>query len=208
MPFMMNLPNQLTLLRILLTPVFVFFFFIDDPVMKTVSFFVFTIASLTDWYDGYFARKTGNVSQWGRFLDPLADKILISSAFIGFSVIGMAPTWMVLIIVIRDFLITILRSYAIMKGRPIVTHVIAKAKTVGQFVVLFLVFLIHLIRIWNLAGMEQVLAWIDRTRLVNVLMLLVTGVTVFTGLLYLVQNRSHLRHMTSDVARWIASIRS
>ena len=208
MPFMMSLPNQLTLLRILLTPVFVLFFFIDDPVMKTVSFFVFTVASLTDWYDGYFARKTGNVSQWGKFLDPLADKILISSAFIGFSVIGMAPAWMVLVIVVRDFLITILRSYAIMKGCPIVTHIIAKAKTVGQFVVLFLLFFLHLIRIWNMKGLEPILAWADRTRLVTSVMLVVTGLTVFTGLLYLVQNRSHLRHMGSDVIRWITSIRS
>ena len=127
----MNLPNQLTILRIILTPVFVFLLFIEGSVFKYCSLIVFVLASLTDWYDGYAARKFGEITMWGQFLDPLADKILVSSGFICFSILGYTPAWMVLIIVGRDFLITGLRSYAILKGQPIHTNFFAKCKTSG-----------------------------------------------------------------------------
>ena len=91
----MSLPNQLTILRILLTPVFVFLLFFDSMATRIGSMVIFTIAALTDWYDGYAARKTGGITMWGQFLDPLADKILVSSGFICFSILGYIPVWMV-----------------------------------------------------------------------------------------------------------------
>jgi CDP-diacylglycerol---glycerol-3-phosphate 3-phosphatidyltransferase len=82
----MTLPNQLTILRIFLTPVFVALFLSENVFLKQLSVPVYIVAALTDWYDGWFARKFGYMTKWGRFLDPLADKILTSSAFIAFCV--------------------------------------------------------------------------------------------------------------------------
>src|SRR3990172_4875388 len=98
-------PNQLTLLRILLTPVFVYFLFSDKPIDKQIALGIFIIAAITDWYDGYVARRWGYITRWGKFLDPLADKVLTSAAFFSFVVIGYAELWMVLIIFILYFFI-------------------------------------------------------------------------------------------------------
>ena len=184
----MTLPNQLTLLRILLTPIFVLLLFIDSTTSKIASFLVFIMASLTDWYDGYTARKSGDVTMWGQFLDPLADKILISSAFICFSILGYVKTWMVLVIVIRDFLITGLRSYAVIKGKPIVPTLFAKAKTFGQFGILFFIFILHL------------LSW-QKPNLTFALMVIITLLTVVSGMAYLFNNRAHLREMAAQIRR-------
>ncbi len=198
----MTLPNQLTLLRILLTPVFVFLLFFDSGTARIGAFFVFVIASLTDWYDGYTARKSGAVSMWGKFLDPLADKILVSSALICFSVLGYIPGWMVLIIVTRDLLITILRSYAILKNRPIVTNFFAKAKTFSQFVLIYLIFLLHLLRFSPFEPRwRSLIHWIEMTRLFYATMCVITLFTVVSGLIYIVVNRSHIREMGSDIIR-------
>ena len=196
----MNLPTQLTLLRILLTPVFVLFLFLGGSLARIISFVVFTIASLTDWYDGYTARRYGDVSMWGRFLDPLADKILVSSGLICFSVIGYIPAWMILIIVIRDFFITGLRSYAIIKGIPIVTSLLAKTKTFCQFGAIYFIFIYHMFTgskyddtVW--IGFR----WIHETNFIYHMMFVITLFTIISGLFYLTGNRSHLKQMASDI---------
>ncbi|OYV87919.1 MAG: CDP-diacylglycerol--glycerol-3-phosphate 3-phosphatidyltransferase, partial [Ignavibacteriae bacterium 37-53-5] len=97
----MTLPNQLTILRILLTPIFVALFISERLILKQVSVLVFAIAALTDWYDGWVARKLGKVTRWGIFLDPLADKVLTSAAFIAFAWLGLVQWWMVWVIVVR-----------------------------------------------------------------------------------------------------------
>lgn len=106
----MILPNQLTVLRIILTPVFVYLFLMDDPVLKQISLGVFILAAITDWYDGWLARKFNYITAWGKFLDPLADKILTSSAFFAFVFLGVLPLWMVIVIAARDFFVTFLRD--------------------------------------------------------------------------------------------------
>ena len=89
----MILPNQLTILRIVLTPVFLYLFISDDLLMKQISLVVFLVAALSDWYDGWLARKFNYITEWGKFMDPLADKILTSAAFIGFSLVGLLWSW-------------------------------------------------------------------------------------------------------------------
>ncbi|MBI4535095.1 MAG: CDP-alcohol phosphatidyltransferase family protein, partial [Ignavibacteriae bacterium] len=84
----LNLPNQLTLLRVVLTPVFVVMLLSTSSLQKQISLVVFIIAALTDWYDGWVARKLGYISRWGKFLDPLADKILSSSALLAYVYLG------------------------------------------------------------------------------------------------------------------------
>src|SRR6188472_3545632 len=122
----MSFPNQLSLLRIILAPVFLFLFLSEDPFSKKISLVVFFVAVLTDWYDGWHARKFGQVSKVGIFLDPLADKILTSCAFIGFYIIGIMPLWMVIVIVVRDITMTVLRSIQELKGKTMKTSFIAK----------------------------------------------------------------------------------
>ncbi|MCJ7813336.1 CDP-diacylglycerol--glycerol-3-phosphate 3-phosphatidyltransferase [bacterium] len=194
----MNLPTQLTLLRILLTPVFVLFLFFGGPVSRIISFIVFTVAALTDWYDGYTARKFCNVSMWGKFLDPLADKILVSSGFICFSVMGYIPAWMVLIIVVRDFFITGLRSYAVIKGMPIVTSLIAKTKTFCQFGAIYIIFIYHLFTGGRYDDVWIVFRRIHEMNLIYAMMVIITFLTLLSGFFYLTGNRSHLKQMASD----------
>lgn len=195
----MNLPNQLTLLRILLSPVFLFLLFIDRTGSQIAAFIVFIIASLTDWYDGYAARKSGNVSLWGRFLDPLADKILVSSALIGFSILGYIPAWMIVIIVARDVIITALRSYAIWKKRPIVTSQLAKVKTFGQFSLIYAVFLVHLFS--RRSADSLILEAVRTSNAIPVFAFLITILTLVTGLLYLANNRTHFQDIATDLSR-------
>src|SRR3990172_5599081 len=133
----MTLPNQLTILRIILTPVFLILFLLDDPTMKQISVIVFILAALSDWYDGWLARKFNYITEWGKFMDPLADKILTSSAFVGFVLINLVELWMVAIILVRDFSITILRAYADKKGFVFTTSYYAKWKTLLQMVFLY-----------------------------------------------------------------------
>lgn len=136
---LLSLPNQLTYLRILLAPVFYYLFFIESQTAAIWCAVVFTIASLTDWYDGYLARKRGEVSRLGKFLDPLADKILTSAAFFAFFMAGIMSWWMVTIIVIRDISLTAYRIYEEMKGKSIPANLIAKWKTASQIVIIYLV---------------------------------------------------------------------
>jgi len=186
----MTLPNQLTLLRILLTPVFVFLLFIDATWAKIGAFVVFTIAALTDWYDGYAARKLGGITMWGQFLDPLADKILVSSGFICFSVIGYIPAWMVMVIVIRDFLITIFRSYAIIKSKPIQTSYFAKVKTFIQFGIIYFIFIYHLI-VWENVevALQNKFLGITTSGYILIIMWLVIVLTVISALDYFLRNK-------------------
>ena len=102
----MVLPNQLTTLRIILTPVFLFLFISGDPVLIQISLVVYIVAAITDWYDGWLARKFNYITSWGKFMDPLADKILTSTAFFAFVEIGILELWMVILVVFRDLLVT------------------------------------------------------------------------------------------------------
>lgn len=199
----LNLPNSLTLLRIVLTPVFAVLLLSDSPVNRMISLGVFVIAALTDWYDGWIARKLGYISHWGKFLDPLADKVLSSAALLVYASLGLVDAWMVWIIIIRDFLITGLRSYAEYKDQPIVTSWSAQAKTFGQFVVIYYILILYVCR--SIAPVYQ--QWgetIDLLMEPDVLfgmMLLVTISTVATGIAYLIDNRKMLRELfrTSNV---------
>ena len=126
---MMTLPNILTLFRILLTPVFIVCLFEDFPGAHLWALFLFVIASITDAYDGYYARKNNMVTDTGRFLDPLADKILVSSAFISFAIMGLIDFWMVGLILFRDLFVTALRIIMTRNGFTMMTSRIAKSKT-------------------------------------------------------------------------------
>ena len=134
-----NIPNALTASRILLTPVFMACLFANGWGWKWAALLVFTIASLTDLYDGYLARRGNSVTTLGRFLDPLADKILASAALIAFVVVDLVEIWLVIVIVGRDILVTGFRMYSLYNGRQVVTSKLAKWKTTAQLTVIFLI---------------------------------------------------------------------
>lgn len=147
----MNLPNTLSLLRVVLSPVFLILFLSDNRLFIVLSFIVYTIAAFTDWYDGWYARKYGFKTRWGRFLDPLADKILTSSAFTGFCIIEsrnsalfgenkfIPLSFMVVIIIFRDIVLTIVRSVLELKGKEFRTSWASKTKTFFQMIFIFVV---------------------------------------------------------------------
>ena len=135
----MNTPNILSLIRIILTPLFIILLFDDFKMAKVFALLVFAIAAITDAYDGHLARKYNQITPEGKFLDPLADKILVSSAFISFALLDIIDFWMVGLIVFRDLFVTGLRMAMEQKGLSMVTSTIAKAKTAAQmFIITFI----------------------------------------------------------------------
>ncbi len=191
----MTLPNQLTTLRILLTPVFVYLILSDAPHLRIGAIIVFTVASLTDLYDGYHARKYGQTTRWGAFMDPLADKILITSAFIYFVYLGLVPCWMVVVVALRDVMVTLLRLYAEWKEKPIVTSKSAKVKTLLQNVLAYVLLLLLLLR-ERILFSDTISTMAERLlfdKWVYWAMLLLTIYTVYTGVAYLFENWQTLR---------------
>lgn len=150
--------------------------------MKIAGFIVYMVASFTDWYDGWHARKFGVITKTGIFLDPLADKILVSFAFIAFYLLGIMPLWMMIVIVIRDIVITLLRSYKEQRGVTLKTSYIAKVKTFVQMTYVFLILSVLLLIALNVNPV--ILSEFLMSDLNYVLMLLVTLLTVYTGVTY------------------------
>ena len=186
----MILPNQLTVARIVLTPVFLYLFLAENPTLKQISLVVFIIAAITDWYDGWLARKFNYITSWGKFLDPLADKILTSSAFIAFVFLEVLPLWMVLIIVFRDFLITGLRAYADYKKHFFSTSRLAKWKTFLQMVFIYYLLVIYIAGTFDTVKNEYAVIYsllIDPV-VIYYSMLAITLITFYTGIVYLYRN--------------------
>lgn len=184
----LNLPNVLSLLRIALTPLFLLMLFAETWYWKSLAFVVFGAASLTDFYDGRLARAANQVTALGRFLDPLADKILVTSALIAFVFDQMVNLWLVIPIVLRDVLITGLRLYGLYHGRQMVTSRLAKLKTAVQlFTIVLLLFMIGVQEaLGRLAGDADY--FLDAARmqlLANGLVAAVLVLTVLSGFHYL-----------------------
>lgn len=194
----MNLPNTLSLIRILLAPVFLFLFISDSPVQIFLSFIVFTIAALTDWYDGWYARRYGFSTRWGQFIDPLADKVLTSAAFIGFYIMKLRdPQFMgtaeivpviilVAVIIFRDLVLTAARSVQELRGREFRTSMISKTKTFIQMAFIFLI--IGLVSLAALMGGGTVSASIINYLHSDInyyILLLITLLTAASGIAYI-----------------------
>jgi len=187
----MVLPNQLTTLRIILTPIFLYLFISGDPVLMQISLVVYIIAAITDWYDGWLARKFNYITTWGKFMDPLADKILTSTAFFAFVFIDVLDLWMVIIVVFRDLFVTGLRLFAEWKNKSFATSYTAKVKTVIQMVYIFYLLIVFTLKEnsflqQQLPSLFQILT--DSTA-IYFSMLAITLFTFSTGIIYIYQNR-------------------
>ena len=128
----LNLPNSITLARLILTAIFVIAVSFGTTGWYILGLVVFVLAAISDWLDGYLARKMGLVTSLGKLLDPLADKILVSSAFIFFSSEELCPVWVTCLIIGREFLVTGLRQIAVEKGVVIAADRLGKWKTTFQ----------------------------------------------------------------------------
>ena len=137
----MNLPNQLTILRIILTAFFVFFIFIPGLAFKVLALMVFSAAALTDWLDGKIAKSRNLITDFGKIMDPIADKILVLGAFLSFIQLQLIPAWTVVVIIGRESAITSLRFFALSKGRVIGASKGGKYKTVSQMAAIFIILL-------------------------------------------------------------------
>ena len=134
-----NVPNLLTISRIFLTPLFLAMLFADTWYWRSMACLVFALASATDFYDGRMARSNNRVTNFGRFMDPLADKILVTSALIALVLGRIVHYWLVLPIVVRDIIITGMRLYGVYHGRQMETSRLAKWKTFTQLLAVVII---------------------------------------------------------------------
>ncbi|MCX5666318.1 MAG: CDP-diacylglycerol--glycerol-3-phosphate 3-phosphatidyltransferase [Candidatus Omnitrophica bacterium] len=187
----MNLPNKLTVLRIILVAVFMFFLFSKGVVMKSLALVTFLTASFTDILDGYIAKKYKMVTDFGRLMDPIADKILVLSAFLAFVEMELIPAWMVVIIIFRDVAVTGLRMSALTKGKVISADEGGKHKMVSQ---VFAIVAILFFLIFREAGMKVFDFWNASTERIYkdaifILMSITTLLTLISGVSYLIRNK-------------------
>ena len=170
----MNTANKLTMVRIILIPVFLTVLYIGFPYSSYAAMAVFIIAGLTDIADGYIARSRSQVTDFGKFMDPLADKVLVFSAMLWFVEQGILPAWAALIVVIREFMVTALRLVAVDNGRVIAAAISGKIKTVVTMVCLTVMFL----------PLQQ---W-----MIHVCIGAITVTTVVSGAEYFIKNKDTL----------------
>ena len=186
----MNLPNKLTVARLIMTPVFLATFLIDFPHHYLVALIIFCIASITDYIDGNMARKCHLVTDFGKFLDPLADKMLTTAAFLGFIhlEIGYGITWITFIVLIREFLITSLRLVSAGKGNVIAANIWGKAKTVSQMIAIIFAILGRYV-----VSFFQNQTFVTVTDIATNILLWISAVlTVISGVIYVIQNKDFI----------------
>ncbi len=174
----MNTANKITILRIFIVPFFIFFMLADFIKFNSeISVFIFILASLTDKLDGYIARKSGNITDFGKFLDPIADKLLVSSALILLTAKDIIPAWITVIIISRELIIDAFRLIASEKGAVIAASKWGKVKTVIQMATITLL----LIGLPALESFSKILIYIS---------LLLTVISLFD---YLVKNKEIIK---------------
>ena len=137
----MNLPNKLSFMRVLLVPVLVVAYYIGTDVFLMMLAPIFVVASLTDFLDGYIARKYNLVTTFGKFIDPLADKLIVMAALLVLNGIGLVPIWITVVILSREFIVTGVRLVAVGAGNVIAASKLGKLKTASTMVALTLLLL-------------------------------------------------------------------
>ena len=188
----MNLPNKLTVSRLILTAIFLLVMFVEFPFHITAALVLFVAASLTDLFDGIIARRRNLVTDFGKLMDPLADKVLICSAFIAFIELEWMPAWMVIVIVARELAITGLRLLAASKNIVLAAERQGKNKTISQITAAIALLVTHSHADWGIVGQlfafeiaSHAWAWwvAEISKWVAVVL------TALSGFLYLWKNR-------------------
>ncbi len=187
----MNLPNKLTVIRMIMTPFFLIALLLDFDLHYLVALVIFSVASFTDFLDGNIARKQGIVTSFGKFLDPIADKMLTTSAFLGFIVlqIGWGSVWIAFIVLFREFLVSSVRMVAVSSGgKVIAANIWGKLKTVSQMVAIIFAMAARQFEAWfDLPVVNSVL-----DVLVSVLLWISAVLCVISGAIYLIDNKEFI----------------
>lgn len=184
----MNIPNRITLSRIFLIPLFMIFLLVDFgfneldilhvniPLEHVIAAIIFIVAAATDWLDGYYARRYQLVTNLGKFLDPLADKLLITAAFISLVELAMFPAWMAIVIISREFAVTGIRLIAAVDGDVIAASPLGKLKTVFQIIAISAIMLHNFPFAALSFPFAEITAW------------LATILTIVSGIDYFIKN--------------------
>ena len=184
----MNLPNQLTVGRLGLTVVFVACLSVSFPFNHTLALAIFIVATITDYLDGVIARRHGLITDFGKLMDPLADKVLTAAAFICLIDYRALPAWVVIVIIAREFLITGLRLLAGAKGVVLPAEKLGKHKTGWQMATIIFFLLLLALADWNSARLAWTsVAW---NQVGPVIVGITTLLTVYSGAGYFWKNRS------------------
>ncbi|HEY7256682.1 MAG TPA: CDP-diacylglycerol--glycerol-3-phosphate 3-phosphatidyltransferase [Solirubrobacterales bacterium] len=179
--FPLNLPNALTLLRILAVPVVVVALLGETPNGDALAAGVFALAALTDGLDGYFARSRDAVTTFGKLMDPIADKLLIAAALVSLVSLDRLAAWVAMVIIAREFAVTVMRAIAIERGIVISASWLGKAKTVLQIAAVF-----------ALIAADPAPAWVDVLVYLAVAATLISGADYFFDLRRRLSERSHV----------------
>ena len=174
----MNTANKLTMLRVLLIPVFLIFLYLDFSGHQIAALAVFIIASCTDFVDGYVARHYNQTTDFGKFMDPLADKVLVTAAMLWFVEVGLMPAWALAIVIAREFAVSGLRMIASGRGTVIAAAWSGKIKTASTMVCICLMLLPWP---WELPG-PRALNW--------VCVAVIVATTVYSGIEYFLKNKT------------------
>ena len=177
----MNIANKLTISRIILAFICIGFVLSDSLSSLVVAFIIFIIASITDFLDGYLARKHNLISDLGKLLDPIADKILIIGIFCVFLELGVINAWMVSLIMLREFIITGLRLYGLNKGVVLEAKRLGKHKTVSQVVGIGVIFLTLIFS--KVLPQSRVVIFLE-SQFIPILMWYIVGITLLSGVYY------------------------
>jgi CDP-diacylglycerol--glycerol-3-phosphate 3-phosphatidyltransferase len=178
----MNLANKLTMMRIFLVPIFLIFMAVQDiPYGKEVATIIFILASLTDKLDGYIARSRNQITNFGKFMDPLADKLLVTAALVSLVELQIVPSWVAMIIIAREFAVSGLRTIAASEGKVIAASWWGKIKTVVQIVAIIAALL-------NLSYANPLLKTAT-----NISMGAAVIITIISGVDYFVKNKGAIR---------------
>ena len=173
----MNTANKLTMLRVFMIPAFLLVLYLGIPFANFVALAIFIVASATDWLDGYIARNCNQTTDFGKFMDPLADKCLVIAAMLWFVEIGQMPAWALLIVVVREFAVSGIRMQAANLGRVIAAGWSGKVKTASTMVCICLMFL-------------------PIPPVVNIVCVaVIVATTLYSGAEYLIQNKDVFSNM-------------
>ena len=182
----MNLANKLTVSRIMLAGIFILLLFIKGAPAKFMALAVFLIACITDYYDGLIARRSNSVTDFGKLMDPIADKILILGGFLAFVEMKIIPAWMVMVIIVRELIITGIRVLALSKKKVLAAEMAGKHKTVSQIAAILSILIFLIIRESGVTFRYTSYCSMG----VYFLMLATVAMTLTSGISYMLRNKN------------------
>ncbi|MFC1483911.1 CDP-diacylglycerol--glycerol-3-phosphate 3-phosphatidyltransferase [Candidatus Neomarinimicrobiota bacterium] len=187
-----HLPNFFTVIRILVTPLFIYLLFLRGENAYPWALAIFVVAGITDILDGYLARKLQVESKVGKMLDPVADKILVLSAFISFVTMDLIYLWMVILIILRDITITVMRYILEKQEMPMITSPKAKGKTAVQIVSVIIILAYLSMKSYQVTWFTNP---VENLHLIIIIMYITVLFTLYTGVDYFITNRSAIRSL-------------